>query len=288
MTTSQMSEGSLKTDIGIGATDEMSLRVSVATLVRVLLEHPANAISMLALERRATLHNARTEGVEVKSKPFGGAIRIHDPGKLQHFIGGFRFDSKESFSEHDFRIFIRPADWERVLEFCLSHLRQPNNSVLESEPTRELTEEFADTLGIDLKDNQFTLQAVGILVEDLPSATENASARGYATNRVYRIFQVQITDPTLASALTENTQSCSDHALRQLALQDSRDGGLGRANAVLTLPFHEISTAYAALPPEACNKPISFHSHKLDETVAAVLDDVTVPKYRRLRETGLA
>ena len=39
----------------IGATDELSLRVSVATLVRVLFEHPKNGDLMLALERKATL-----------------------------------------------------------------------------------------------------------------------------------------------------------------------------------------------------------------------------------------
>jgi len=277
-----MSEGSLKTDIDIGPTDEMSLRVSVATLVRVLLEHSRNAISMVALERRATLHDARTEEVEVKSKPFGGAIRIHDPGKLQHLIGEFRYDSKESFSEHDFRIFIRPADWERVLEFCLGHLGQPDDPVLESDPTRELTEEFADTLRLALKQNQFTLQTGRMIVEDQPSATEYIHARGYPTVRIYRIFEARIVDPALASAMIDNSERYSDHDLGELALAGSRNSGPGRANAVLTLPFKELHAAYAAIPNEARNKPISFYGHHLDETVAAILDDVTVPKYRRL------
>ena len=41
----------MKLDPGIGATDELSLRVSVATLVRVLFEHTGDGDLMLALER---------------------------------------------------------------------------------------------------------------------------------------------------------------------------------------------------------------------------------------------
>ena len=238
---------------------------------------------MLALERKATLHETPAgHVVAVKSQPFGGALRIHDLRSLQSLIGDFHFDSQESRAEQDFRIFIRRVDWKRVLAFCLAHLSHSNDSVLESDPTRELTEEFADTLGVELKRDQFRLQAVGIVVEDLPSATENANAQGYATSRVYRVFEVHITDPDLASALTKKTQGYSDDDLRELALQDSRNGGLGRANAVLTLPFKEVSAAYAAILPEARNKPISFHGHQLDETVAAVLEDVSAPKYRRV------
>ena len=42
-------------EIGIGATAELSLRVSVATLVRVLIQNPNDDELMLALERKATL-----------------------------------------------------------------------------------------------------------------------------------------------------------------------------------------------------------------------------------------
>ena len=273
---------------GVGATAALNLRVSVATLVRVLFKHPVSDELMLALERKATLYQANTgDFVSVKSQPFGGALRIHDLKSLQHLIGDFHFDSEESRAEQDFRIFIRGVDWERVLAFCLAHLGQSNDSVLESDPTRELTEEFADTLGVALKRDQLSLQAVGTVVEDRPSATENAHAQGYATSRVFRIFEVHVIDPTLASALTKNMQSYTDHELRGLALQDSQNGGLGRANAMLTLPFKEVSAAYTAILPEARNKPISFHDHQLDETVAAVLNDVRVPKYRRLREPKL-
>src|ERR1700690_705437 len=97
---------------GIGATEELSLRVSVATLVRVLFRNPRDGDLMLALERKATLHKAENERiVEVKCQPFGGAIRILDLKRIQGLIGDFHFDSERSRSEQDFRIFIGPSEW---------------------------------------------------------------------------------------------------------------------------------------------------------------------------------
>jgi hypothetical protein len=268
-------------EIGIGATDELSLRVSVAVLVRVLFEDPDDRDLMLALERRATLHKISTgQVVEVKSQPFGGALRIHKLEPLQNLIGDFHFDSAESRLEQDFRIFIRPSTWETLRTFCVAHLTQANDSVLESDPTRELAEEIDDTLGISLKRDQYVFHAVGTLVEDEPSATENVSARGYPTARIYRIFEAHILDPSLISALLGNSETCSDHAIRERALDHSQNGRPGRVNAVLTLPFKELTAFYLATPLEARNIPSWFQDHQLDETVAAVLEDVSVPKYR--------
>jgi hypothetical protein len=40
--------------------------------------------------------------------------------------------------------------------------------------------------------------------------------------------------------------------------------------------------AYEAISLAERNAPILFEKHYLDETVSAILDDVPVPKYRRL------
>jgi hypothetical protein len=85
--------------IGIGATTELSLRVSVATLVRVLFEHPEERQVLLALERKATLlEDESGHFVDLKAQPFGGAIRIHDLRALQETVGDFHFDSAQSAS----------------------------------------------------------------------------------------------------------------------------------------------------------------------------------------------
>jgi hypothetical protein len=259
------------------------LRVSVAALVRALFEYPKDGELMLALERKATLFESEHgHVVEVKTQPFGGAIRIHNMSALQDVVGDFHFDSEGSRAEQDFRIFIRPSDWEAVREFCLQHFSDADDSVLESDPKRELVEEFADALEIRLKPNQFIYKSVGTIVEDDPLPTENFHARGYHTVRIYGIFEARILDPSLVSAMIENSESWSDQTLREMAMQDARNGGSGRANAVLTLPLNEINAFYRAIPLEARNQPVFFQNHQLDETVTAVLEGVMVPKYRRL------
>ena len=238
---------------------------------------------MLALERRATLRQTATGGlVGVKSQPFGGAVRIHDIDALRQSIGEFRFDSEESRWEQDFRIFVQALAWGATREFCLRHLNQQNDPVLETDPTRELTEEFAEALEFRLNPDQYTYQAVGTIVEEQPAATEHIHARGYPTARVYRIFETHLLDPALISLIMKNSESLMDHQLAELALGDFRNGGLGKANAVLVLPFEEISAFYGTIPVEGRNQPVAFHNHQLDETVAAVLNDVTVSKYQRL------
>jgi len=266
-----------------GTTAELSLRVSVATMVRVLFEDPRDGELTLALERKATLFKAEGgPAIEVIAQPFGGAIRILDLRKLRDRIGDFHFDSEESRSEQDFRIFIRPSDWSVVREFCIQHFSRVDDSILESAPTRELAEEFADALKISLKPDQYILKLVGTVAEDDPTPTENIHARGYPTARVYRIFEARILDTSLSHAIIVNSESYSNQDLHELALENARNGGKGRANAILTLPLKLISDVYLTIPPEARNTPISFEDHHLDESIAAILEGVTVPKYRRL------
>ena len=82
--------------------------------------------------------------------------------------------------------------------------------------------------------------------------------------------------------MIKNNETGSDEFLRELALRDFRRGGTGRANAVLTLPLQEITAFYRTTSLENRNRPIWFQGYQLDETVAAVLEDVSVPKYRRI------
>ena len=238
---------------------------------------------MLALERKATvLEHATGHGVNVKSQAFGGALQILDPNALKKQIGDFHFDSEQSRAEQDFRIFIRPSDWESVKEFCLAQIRRAGSSALEADPSRELTEEFADALRTNLEADQYTIEPVGIIIEEHPSSTEFIHAAGYPTARLYRIFEARILDASLASAMIKNNETGSDEFLRELALRDFRRGGIGRANAVLTLPLQEITAFYRTTSLENRNRPIWFQGYQLDETVAAVLEDVSVPKYRRI------
>jgi hypothetical protein len=201
---------------------------------------------------------------------------------LQDLIGAFHFDSERSRTEGDFRLFIHPSSWPALREMCIEHLGFDHDPLLDSEPGRELVEEFFDALGIELLPGQFISQASGMLVEDQPSPTQNPRARGYPTARIYRIIEARITDPGLAQMLIDNSEAVSDQALRERALRDAGSGGRGRANAVLVLPHRAITAFYDELSLQERNRLVIYEGHLLDETVAAVLEGICVPKYQRL------
>ena len=270
-------------DFGIGATNDLSLRVSVAILARVLFENPTSVELLLALERKATLlatENGRA--FEVKCQPFGGAISIRDLRALRNRIGDFHFDSERSRSAQDFRIFIRPSDWENVREFCIRHLGAADDPIFETDPERELAEEFWDALKIGLKPDQYVHKPVATVVENDPAPTENIHARGMLTARVYRIFEATISDSSLAQTMLTNSQSISKEDLCDLALKDAQNGGMGRANSILALPLKSISAFYSAMPSTERNDPVTFEQHRLDDSVPAILENIAVPKYQRL------
>ena len=269
----------MKHNPGIGATTDLSLRVSIATLVRVVFKHPSNGEWMLALERQATL---RENKVEVKSQPFGGAIRILDLDAIHNLIGAFHFDSERSLTEQDFRLFIRPSSWPALRDFCIRRLSRDHDPILETDPTRELVEEFFDALMVNLQPEQYICKPVSIVVENEATRTENLYARGTHTVRVYGVFEAAITTSALAYAMLKNSEGLSHTRMCELALEDARNGGKGRANAVLALPLKVITDTYLPLSLKERNSPIFFEENRLDETVPAVLEGITVQKYQRL------
>jgi len=270
-------------DPGIGPTRDLSLRVSVAILVRVLFENPKNGEAMLALERKATLHAAEDgPEVDVWAQPFGGAVRILDLSAIRTLTGYFHFDTERSRSEQDFRILIRPSSWETVREFCIEHFKQAADPIIETDSARELTEEFGDALKISLQRDQYLCKPVTTVIENEAAPTNNINAKGLPTVRVYRVFEAIISNCALANTMLKNSESLSDQHLRDLALIDAQNGSKGRANAMLALPLKHLTDHYLSLSPEKRNAPILFESHRLDETISAILDGITTPKYQKL------
>lgn len=263
----------------VGRTAELSLRVSVASLARVVFPNPEDGELMLALEHKATLLPGE-ERVIIKAQPFGGAVRILDLQVLQTLIGDFHFDSERSRSEQDFRLFIRPSDWKAVRDFCLREFGRQGDSALESDPARELVEEFQDALGIELRPDQYRLKPVGTVLEDEPVQTRNVRAAGWPTVRVYRTFEAQILDPALCRAMLANDAENSSEVLQNLALDDARQGGLRRANAMLVVSMQRVRDAYLALSPDQRSRPFPFRNTILDGNVPAVLEGISASKYR--------
>ncbi|HSM72958.1 MAG TPA: hypothetical protein VK851_15580 [Anaerolineales bacterium] len=267
----------------IGANHELSLRVSVATLARVLFKHPKDGEMMLALERKATVRETeKSQIVEVISQPFGGAIRIKNISRLHDLIGDLHFDSERSRVERDFRLFIRPSIWPAVREFCIEQLGQDDDPILETDPIRELVEEFDDALGLKLKPEQYTCKPVATVVENDPTPTDNVHAEGVPTVRVYRIFEVIISDSTLMDTMLANNEMISNQELCKLALKDAQNGGKGRANAILALPLNQIHALYSTVPFTDRNTSIFIEQNRLDGSVMAILEDISQPTYQRL------
>jgi len=269
-------------DIGIGATEELALRVSVATLSKVIFDPPDTSQTMLALERTATWQEINGESViVVKAKPFGGGVLLNKPETLFSLIGEFHFDSQRSRQEMDFRIQIRPEDWESVKGFCLHHF-QENDGVIESSPERELVEEFNDALKLKVALDEFQLRPMGICIEENPRKTENVRVPGTPTVSIYKLYQVRIRSPRLIAAILENNQDITNTGLQDFARRDQHSGGKGRANGVLALFLDAVIEAYQALPPKEHSISISIKGHQIDSNVLAILEEVDTPRYKRI------
>jgi hypothetical protein len=263
----------------VSANRGLSLRVSVATLARVLFKHPKDGEIILALERKATL---RDTDVEVISQPFGGAVRIKNMSTLHDQIWDFQFDSECSRVEQDFRIFIRPSSWSEVRDFCIDHFSRDDDSIIEANPVRELTEEFEDALRISLTPEQYSYKPVAAIFENDPMPTGNIHAKGTPTVRVYRIFETSISDSNLKDTLLANSEMVSNRDLCDLAIKDVHISGKGWANAILTVPLNKIHAIYSAVPPAEHNITLLFEEHRLDWSAAVVLDKITNTNYQRL------
>jgi hypothetical protein len=256
---------------------EEALRVSVATVNRVLFNHPVHGQSMLALERKATaVREADHLEAYVRAQPFGGAIRIMDNTAFGKQIGEFEFDSEKSRAEQDFRILIPSSRWEIVRNFCLAEFKNTHGSLLEINPLRELAEEFADTLQENLEAEQHLTVPVNIVVENSPAPTANLRALDHPTARIYRVFETLIIDPHLVHRLLVSCETVSDQDLARQALEDHRQGGPGWANSILVTRLTKLVKYYAALTAEERHASRVVGNTTLEGNLYAVLDDLVL------------
>ena len=262
-------------EIGVGATEALSLRVSVAALVSVLFDDPEDGRTMLALERTATLQEieGRLE-VTVKAKPFGGAVRLTNPQALRGLIGYFHYDSERSRRERDFRIQIHPASWEKVKEICREQSKETEKRILDSSPHRELAEEFEDTLSVRITSDQYHVRPRAIIVEDPPTETDNVRVERLPTVRIYYVFEAWMEAPEIITRMLANNRRYSDKDLQKMAWNDARQGGSGRANAILALRLDDLKDVYRSIPVDRRSGPMCVGEHQLDGNVLAILEEV--------------
>ena len=113
-------------------------------------------------------------------------------------------------------------------------------------------EEFAETLGINLKPEQYVFRPLTTIVENRAAPTDNIHAKGISTVRIYRIFEACISDPSLVHVMLENSRGVSDQRLCELAIADAEGGGKGkgkcRVDSAVETPRSRLSgyVAYGA------------------------------------------
>ena len=272
-----------KHNIGIGLIDELSLRVSVGALVKVLLENPENGQTMLALERIATLReiNGKPE-VIVKAKPFGGGVQITNQQALTEHIGNFNYDSERSREEKDFRVMVHPNSWEKIKDICKEHFQDKEKGIIDTSPDRELAEEFKDSLKIKITPNIYNLKSKGIVIENLPTKTDNVRVHSIYTVRIYFLYEAEIISPEIIEMMLTNSKQYSDRDLQNFAFEDYKNAGKGRANAILALNLNELMNKYKSLSIERLNNPVSIEEYKLDSNVLAILNGIDHPKYQHI------
>jgi len=90
---------------------------------------------------------------------------------------------------------------------------------------------------------------MGFVIENNPVWTENWYAREHFAVRIYRVFEVRITDVELCKTLLAVSQQYSDQNFGMLALNDSQNGAKV-ANTILTLPLDMVKETHLALSLE--------------------------------------
>jgi hypothetical protein len=83
--------------------------------------------------------------------------------------------------------------------------------------------------------------------------------------------------------MMENNETHPEPVLRRQVLEEAQRSGRGRANAMFVAPIRELSEAYLRIPPEMRGERLPFKNSLLAGNVAAVLDDIFVPKFQEYR-----
>lgn len=260
-----------RTEPQVGATEELSLRVSTAVLTKTTFRHPESGESMLVLERKAVAESTSGGFKEkLQAQPLGGASRLVDPAALGRLVDQFNYDSAESKSEGDFRIQIKPGDWPRVRDFCVKHFMDPSTGAIEANPERELAEELGDSLGVEVNPTDYSTRNLGIVLRG-GTSTDRVGVSGQHTVRAFNIYHVEITGPTLIAKILENSSAVSDQSLINHArAKAAASGKKGKATALLALPLSHVVDAFAARDLKGEWPSITVAGHIIADNVPAI------------------
>jgi hypothetical protein len=152
--------------------------------------------------------------------------------------------------------------------------------MLDTNPVRELIEEFEDTIQVNLRGDQYQIIPRGISIEAIPVETDNPRAAGTLTARIYYLYEAWLTDPMLITRMLINATRYTDEDLKHRSQKNAIEGGKGRANAPLALRYADLLEFYHSISLDERNEPISFEGHQIEENVLAMLGEVDQTRYK--------
>ena len=273
--------------VGIGATDEFSLRVSTGVLAQLYyVDEQGNRQAVL--ERKATCetdkNNAGQWKAKLQAQPVGGASRLLKPQVLLSELNGFNYDSADSATGGDFRIQVRPEDWSKVKAFCLNSFTNLDIGNVEANVEREVCEELLDAFNVSYTegDSLSTLQKIlmdmlgakaitdvyqvenlGPQLQGEPQVTEKMGVSGSVTARVFNIQRVVLISPALIAQIRRNADIPNDQ-LASRAREKALKAGKGKATALAIIPEIVLADKFPTGQKESA---VDYNGLKISDTV---------------------
>lgn len=92
------------------------------------------------------------------------------------------------------------------------------------------------------------------------------------TKRIYYLYEAWLTYPGIGKLVLENHNRYSDADLENMALEDARSGGKGRANAIFTVPLADLSDFYRSVQDKQRVGLLNYKGHQMEGNIPAILD----------------
>ncbi len=289
--------------IAIGRTPELSLRVSAGVLNRVEMPHPETGQTLIVLERNLIARLNKNQEFEPNwhLQPLGGSSRLNRPNKLLEIIKKFNFENSWAKENQDFRLYIRPEDLAKVVEFTEYHFEHKETEVIRLNAKHEFYEELLECLGIYQKEhrtlqqlieqtsNIFNLSEEGleqaIVFEpfDRKKFNDLEHLRHQHPKTVHRIFnhihRIKIKSENIAHELINIGEELTDSVIEEaVALKKSRwrhlhdQDSRTQASGLLITPLTKLLEHYQKHPKKERGIFTHYENYRMTESVAQILE----------------
>jgi hypothetical protein len=263
------------------------------------MPHPETGETLIVLERNLIARLDKNQELEPSwhIQPLGGSSRLNRPNKLLEVIHQFNFENAWTKENQDFRLFIRPQDLAKVVEFTEHHFEHKETGVIRLNAKHEFYEELLECLGIYQKEHRTLQQLIeqtsaifNLSEEGLEQAIEFKpfnhnkfsdleSLRHQHPKTIHRIFnhihRIKINSENIArellhienglpDSIIENEVVIKKSRWRYLHNQDSRTS----ASGIFITPLKKLIEHYKAHPKAVRGIFTHYENYRMTESVA--------------------